>query len=324
MQATAPSRLALRGLRMSFGDRVVLESLDIDVRPGEIFGLLGPNGSGKSTTFSILTGLLRADAGQLTVDGQPTAAGARSFRARVGIVFQQPSLDPNLTARENLALTAALHRVPRGERAGRITELLELATLSGRADEAVSKLSGGMRRRLEIARALVHKPDILLMDEPTSGLDEASFRRIWSRLHALRDAEGLTILLTTHRPEEAAHCDRIALLDNGRVVAADTPPNLQRMVSGDILTLHGGDPAELAEVVESRFDLSPRTLGAGDGITLECERGHELIPRLVEAFPEGRLTAVNLHRPSLADVFLKLTGRALADDQGEEQPEDAA
>jgi ABC-2 type transport system ATP-binding protein len=320
--ATAPASdaahgealLEVRGLALRFRERRVLDGLDFSVRRGEIFGLLGPNGSGKSTTFRILTGLLVPDAGTLVFDGAPIAPGDRRLRRRLGVVFQNPSVDIALTCRENLLLTAALHRVPRGEAKQRAETLLELADLADRADEVVKNLSGGMRRRLELARSLIHRPSLLIMDEPTTGLDEISFHRTWDRLQALRRRDGLTILLTTHRPEEAAQCDRLALIDRGVVIACDTPENLQRAVSGDVITVSGDDRDGLAAVVRERFGLEARQVD--DGVSFVCERGHELIPRLVEAFPAGRLRAVNLKRPSLADVFLKLTGHEL----GQEQP----
>lgn len=307
-----PPLLAVRDLEAGFGARRVLTGLSFSVARGEVFGLLGPNGSGKSTTFRILTGLLEPRGGSLTFDGRPIRPGDRRLRRQIGVVFQSPSVDDYLTCRENLRLAAALHRVPRREAEQRAEAMLELADLADRADEPVKTLSGGMRRRLELARSLIHRPALLIMDEPTTGLDEASFARMWDRLLELRDREGVTILLTTHRPEEAARCDRLALMDGGVVVACDTPEALQRSVSGDVISLHGDDVERLAAVVRERFGLEPQPLD--DGVRFVCERGHELIPRLVEAFPPGSLKAVNLKRPSLADVFLELTGRELAND----------
>ena len=306
--------LEIADLRVAFGALRVLDGRSFDVGRGEVFGLLGPNGSGKSTTFSVLTGMLVPESISLRFDGREIAPGARALRARMGVVFQKPSLDPNLDARENLMLAGALFAIPRAERASRADELLRFADLSERATSPVKTLSGGMRRRLELARALVHRPELLVMDEPTTGLDEASFQRTWQRLDQLRHERGVSILVSTHRPEEAARCDRLALVDDGRVVACDTPENLQSGVSGDVVSVHGPDPEELAAVVRDRFELEPRTLDGA--VEFVCERGHELIPRLVEAFPRGRLSAVNMKRPSLADVFLRLTGNTLAKAEG--------
>jgi ABC-2 type transport system ATP-binding protein len=308
---TAVPLLEVRGLSVEFKKRRVLEEVSFSVQPGEIFGLLGPNGSGKSTTFHVLTGVLRPRAGALFFEGQPVAPGARLVRRQLGVVFQSASVDINLTCRENLRLAARLHRVPGAEVEGRIRDLLGLADLTDRGDDRVKTLSGGMKRRLELARSLIHRPRLLILDEPTVGLDEVSFERTWQRLAELRAREGTTLLLTTHRPEEAARCDRLALLDQGRIIAVDTPANLQARVSGDIVTLHGERPDELAQVIRERF--SQEVVRLDDGVSLVVERGHEWIPRLVEAFPAGRLTAVNMHRPSLADVFLELTGHTLFD-----------
>ena len=229
----------------------------------------------------------------------------------MGVVFQAASVDPNLTCRENLRLAARLHRVPRATLGPRLESLLAFADLAERADERVKTLSGGMKRRLELARGLVHAPSLLILDEPTVGLDETSFERTWQRLAELRARESLSLLLTTHRPEEAARCDRLALLNQGRVVAIDTPANLQAAVAGDVVTVHGPAPESLAATVRERFGLEARLVE--HGISLVVERGHEWIPRLVLAFPPGHLTAVDMHKPSLADVFLKLTGRTLTE-----------
>jgi ABC-2 type transport system ATP-binding protein len=245
----------------------------------------------------------------VTLEGTRIDAGDRRLRARLGVVFQQPSLDARLSARENLALGAALYRVPRAEVQERITALLAFAELSDRADEPVARFSGGMRRRLELVRALIHRPDVLLMDEPTTGLDEASFQRTWGRIEDLRRTTGLTVILTTHRPEEAERCDRLAIVSDGHVVAEDTPERLKARVAGDVIILEAPDAAAVIDTVRARFGLEAQ-LSEGQ-VVIERERGHELIPRLVEAFPAGALQSVSMRRPSLADAFLKLTGRTL-------------
>ena len=228
----------------------------------------------------------------------------------MGVVFQEPSLDAKLSAEENLRLGAALFRVPRDEARRRTAELLAAAGLSDRAGDLVGKLSGGMRRRLEIARALVHRPEVLLLDEPTTGLDALSFRRTWEALRALRGPGGATVVLTTHRPDEAAHCDRLAILSRGRVVAVETPETLLSRVAGDVVVVEAPDAGPLAAEIAERFGLSARA--AGDTVSIERERGHELVPRLVEAFPAGRFRSVSVRRPSLADAFLHVAGEDLA------------
>jgi len=306
--------LVVEGLEVAFKRREVLKGLSFSVQPGEAFGLLGPNGSGKSTTFSVLTGLLQPRAGRLQFEGQPVQPGAQVLRAKLGVVFQKPSLDPNLTGRENLLMACALYGL-RGQGArDRVQALVAEAELADRVDEPVKQLSGGMRRRLELARSRVHAPRLLLLDEPTTGLDEGAFQRTWRQLHHLRDRDGVSLLLSTHRPEEAARCDRLALIDDGRIVACDTPANLQAAVSGDVITVFGPDPAHLAQVITERFSVETRPVEGG--VRFRCDTGHTLIPRVVEAFPTGHLRAVHLKQPSLADVFLKLTGRSLEDEEG--------
>ena len=313
------ARLEVRGLRHSFGARKVLDGLSFAVRPGEIFGLLGPNGCGKSTTLRVLTGMLLPDAGELLLDGAAVEPGGRALRQRMGVVFQAPSLDARLTARENLALGAALYGVTGAVARARVDALLAFTDLRERADEAVIAFSGGMRRRLELARALLHEPGLLLMDEPTTGLDERFFRQTWERIEALRAERGLTVLLTTHRAEEAERCDRVAVVDQGKVIAEGEPEALRRSVAGDVLTLEARDPEGLCRELAERFELAPRVVEGK--VVLERERGHELIPRLIEALPAGRIDSLSMHRPTLSDVFVKLTGRSLRDEGGGDKAE---
>jgi ABC-2 type transport system ATP-binding protein len=312
MLAAVP-RLALEDVAFRYREREVLRGVSLEVRAGEIFGLLGPNGAGKSTLFAILAGLLRPAAGRLRLDGAEVPFGARALRAAAGIVFQDPSLDGKLTAAENLRLAAALRRVPRRAARARIDALLRAAGLSDRADEAVERLSGGMRRRLEIARALVHRPAILLMDEPTTGLDAAAFRDVWDGLAAVRRQEGLTVVLSTHRPDEAERCDRLAVVAGGRIAACETPDALRTRVPGDVVVVEADEPDGLAREIRARLGVPARAV---DGtVQVERERGHELVPRIVEAFPPGRVRTVALRRPTLADAYLAVAGARL---EGEE------
>ena len=308
--ADSPARLAAQGLSFSYGERRALDGVSFEIRPGEVFGFLGPNGAGKSTLFALLAGLLPPSSGTLSLDGQPLDPRSRALRARMGVVFQEPSLDAKLTAAENLLLGAALFRVPREEARRRVGSLLAAARLADRADDAAGKLSGGMRRRLEIARALVHRPEVLLLDEPTTGLDALAFRNTWEALLALRAQGGATVVLTTHRPDEAAHCDRLAILSRGRILAVETPESLLARVAGDVVVVEAEEPAALAREIGERFSVPART--SGDAVFIERDRGHELVPRLVEAFPAGRFRSVSVRRPSLADAFLHATGEDLA------------
>ncbi len=303
-------RLRVRDLARRFGDRAALASVSFDVAPGEVFGLLGPNGAGKTTAFRVLTGLIPADAGTVALDGRACAPTDRAYRARLGVVFQEPSLDLKLTGRENLRLGAALYGLPRAFAAARIDEALSLMDLGARADEATAKYSGGMRRRVEIARVLLHDPDLLLLDEPGRGVDPEALRRIWDELGALRATRGTSIIVTTHQPEEAERCDRIALLDGGKVTAMGTPDELRSRVAGDVVRVRGDRPEELAETIRARLGLEG-VVRDGE-VVLEAPRGHELVPRVAELFGPGRLASVATSRPTLADVFAKLTGRGLS------------
>ena len=304
--------LRIEGLSRRFGARVALDRLSFSVRTGEVFGLLGPNGAGKSTAFQILACILRADAGKLYFRGRELSVEDRFLRAQLGVVFQKNSLDEQLTGLENLVLGARLYCLPRSELNRRVDEMLDLIELAPRAKEKVAKWSGGMRRRLELARALIHRPKILLMDEPTQGLDEASFRKFWAYLKTLQAQESLTILVTTHRADEAEQCDQLAVLDAGKLVAQDSPAGLASRIGGDIITVETADLDQAARLLRSRLELSPIVV---DGrLQVERRDGHLLIPRIVEAFPPGKVVSINLRRPTLADVFLKLTGHALSND----------
>ncbi|HVR64704.1 MAG TPA: ABC transporter ATP-binding protein [Polyangia bacterium] len=305
----AEPRLRVRDLRRSFGARMALAGVSFDVRPGEVFGLLGPNGAGKTTAFRLLSGLIPADAGTFLWDGQPVSPESRAYRARLGVVFQEPSIDLKLTGRENLRLGAALYGLPGALAARRIDEALALMALGDRADEPAQRYSGGMRRRIEIARVLLHDPALLLLDEPGRGVDPEALRRIWDQLAALKQSRGASLIVTTHQPEEAERCDRIALLDEGVIRAAGTPDELRGQVAGDVVTVRGDDPAEIAAAIQQRLHLPARVVDAG--AVVEAPRGPEIIPRIAELFPPGRLTSIATARPTLADVFAKLTGRGL-------------
>jgi ABC-2 type transport system ATP-binding protein len=310
----AAPRLAALDVALRRGGREVLRGVSLSVQAGEIFGLLGPNGAGKSSLFAIVAGLLRPDAGRFLLDGAPIAPGARALRARAGIVFQEPGLDGKLTGEENLRLAATLHRVPPALARERIGRLLAAAGLADRAREPVERLSGGMRRRLELARALVHAPAILVMDEPTVGLDAAAFRAFWEQVEALRRAEGTTVVLTTHRPDEAERCDRLAVLAGGRIVACTTPEALRARVAGDVLVVEADGPEEVARTLAERLGVAARV--RPEGVVIEREAGHALVPRIVEVFPPGRLRSVSLRRPTLADAYLAVTGEKLEEGEG--------
>jgi ABC-2 type transport system ATP-binding protein len=307
--------LEIQNLSVRRGDLQVLEDLSFTVNEGEIFGLLGPNGSGKSTTFSILAGLLHPQKGTLFFRGDEIEGGAKRLLSEVGVVFQNPSLDPNLSARENLDMTATLYRVPKKERASRIDDLLRLADLIDRADERVATYSGGMKRRLELARSLMHNPKILIMDEPTTGLDEVAFQRTWKRLKELQSQRGLSILLSTHRPEEAAFCDRIGFILGGKLITCDTPQALQSQVSGDQINIHCTDSTQIIDRLHTQLGLTASLVD--NQVHIRCkddQQGHTLIPKIMDIMKQGEVHAIHMSRPNLGDVFLHLTGELLSED----------
>jgi len=319
-------------LQFSYGDRVVLKELSFELGKGEVLGLLGPNGSGKSTAFGLISGLLAVQSGTLIYEGAKIASASRAMRRAMGVVFQSPSIDKKLTCRQNLRLAAGLHAIPKSEVADRVEAQLKRVGLTDRADDRAESLSGGMCRRLDIARALIHEPRLLVMDEPTAGLDEASFRGLWDRLERIRDQRELSILVATHRPEEAERCDRVMILNNGVVAASDPPAVLRAKMSSELLFLKGEDLHNISHVVRNLETSLPTDLQAdiiavdvqNDRVCVECESGHALIPRIVEAFPKGQLSSVELRQPSLADVFLKVTGQYLWESwAGATEPEDA-
>jgi ABC-2 type transport system ATP-binding protein len=315
-----PPRVSVVDLTLNRNGRDVLKGVSFDVMRGEIFGLLGPNGAGKTSLFHVLTGLLAPGSGRILLDGKPVRTGDATFLAQCGVVFQEPALDPRLTARENLRMAARLYGVVGKRARARVEDLLGRVELSGRADEPVSRLSGGMRRRIELARALVHQPTIRVLDEPTTGLDQTAYRKIWDHLLALREERDLTLILNTHHPDEAERCDRLAILDRGRIVASDSPERLRATVRGDLVILETDDPQTVAASVTERFGIE--TLVVDRSVWLEREHGHELVPRLVETFPEGTLRSVSMRRPGLGEVFVELTGREL-DGEGRAEEKDA-
>jgi ABC-2 type transport system ATP-binding protein len=301
--------LRAEGLTRRFGDRAAVDGLSFDAARGDVLGFLGPNGAGKTTTFKLLSGLLPPDAGRLVLDGREVPHGSRELRVRMGVVFQHPSVDPNLTGRDNLTMGAQLYGLSRSETRERVAWGLALAELVDRADERVDRYSGGMRRRLELARVLLHRPELVLMDEPTQGLDVAAARRFWAQLLEIRRREGLTILLTTHAPDEAERCDRIVVLDKGKAIAEGEPSALRAQVGGDVITIEVDEPEAFAEELRKKLELAAQV--ADGRVVVEHPRAHELVPRVVEAFPDGRIKSLSMRAASIGDVFLRLTGKTI-------------
>jgi ABC-2 type transport system ATP-binding protein len=295
-----------------YGDVEAVRGIDLSVKPGEIFGFLGPNGAGKSTTINMLCTLLRPTGGRAAVAGIDVARDPGAVRSRIGLVFQDPALDEQLTARENLDFHAFLYNVPRASRRERIDLVLQMVELADRASSKVMTFSGGMKRRLEIARGILHSPEVLFLDEPTRGLDPQTRRHIWDYLRELRRQEGVTIFMTTHYMDEAEFCDRIAIIDMGKIVALGTPDELKARVGGDVITIATADNTVSAGEISERYGVTP--VVDNGTLRLEVSDGAAFVPRLVRELSQP-VTTVTLRRPSLDDVFLKLTGRAIREEQ---------
>jgi ABC-2 type transport system ATP-binding protein len=311
---TQTSAISARGLVRRFGDFVAVASVDFDVRQGEIFGFLGPNGAGKSTTINMLCTMLRPTSGTALINGYDVVRQPGDVRSSIGIIFQDASLDDRLTGRENLKFHALLYDVGPDLFGPRAAELLAMVDLTDKADAIVRTYSGGMKRRLEIARGLLHHPAVLFLDEPTIGLDPQTRRHIWEYLLKLRQQAGVTMFMTTHYMDEAEHCDRIAVIDHGKIVALDTPAALKALVGGDIVTVRTSDNTRAAERLQAVPGLATR-LGPEGQLIIETEAGDRFIPQLMDILgsvqPGISLESVNLSRPTLEDVFIKLTGHAI-------------
>jgi ABC-2 type transport system ATP-binding protein len=309
-QAAAPlsSAITVRGLVKRYAAVTAVAGIDLDVARGEIFGFLGPNGAGKSTTIAILCTLVKATEGRASVAGIDVAGRPDEVRSRIGLVFQDPSLDNQLTGRENLTFHAMVYGVPRSERRPRIEAALAMVDLADRADATVMTYSGGMKRRLEVARGILHAPEVLFLDEPTQGLDPQTRARLWDHLREIRATTGLTIFMTTHYMEEAEWCDRIAIIDHGSIVALGTPDELKSQVGGDIVVVETEDNERAAREIADA--LGATAVADGDALRIEVADGAAFIPRLIAAVSVP-VRNVAVRRPSLDDVFLKLTGRAI-------------
>jgi len=314
--------IVTKGLTKKFGDLVAVDRIDIEIEEGELFGLLGPNGAGKTTFIHMLSTILPPTEGTAEVAGFDIRQSADSVRAAIGIVFQDPSLDSRLTGRENLDFHGRMYGLTKEQRDERINKVLELVGLKDRADSLVETYSSGMKRRLEMARGLMHRPEILFLDEPTLGLDAQTRRSIWEYIRMLNDVENVTIILTTHYIEEADYlCDRVAIIDYGKIIALGKPEALKDELKGDIVSLKVGEPEKYLEVLKGNELVEDGKIV--DGLLhLRVGNGEEAIPKLIEVV-RGRgdqVYAANLRRPTLEDVFIHYTGRVIR----EEAPESIA
>jgi ABC-2 type transport system ATP-binding protein len=311
--------IQVQDLRHNYGKRAALNGISFAVNTGEIFALLGPNGSGKTTLFRILSTLMLPSSGRALVGGFDAAKQPDEVRRRIGVVFQAQSVDIKLTAAENLWHQGHLYGLRGSELKQRIAAMLARVALADRASERVETFSGGMQRRVELAKGLMHHPSVLLLDEPTTGLDPGARRDLWQYLQQLRTQEQVSVIVTTHLMEEAERCDRLAILNEGQIVALGTPSELRSQIGGDVIVLESDKAESLAARIEQKFHGSATVL---DGkVRMERKEGHRFVPDLVEAFP-GEIKSISVSKPTLEDVFIDRTGHRFwteADAKGEKQ-----
>jgi ABC-2 type transport system ATP-binding protein len=302
---TEPSAIDASALSFRYGDRQALSDVTFSIARGEIFGFLGPNGGGKTTLFKLLSTLAPIQSGSARLFGQDLAGETGAVRRRLGVVFQHPSLDGKLTVGENLAAHGHLYGIARARLRERSTAMLERLGLTARERDRVETLSGGLQRRVELAKALLHEPELLLLDEPSTGLDPAARREFWNYLTHLREHDGVTVVLTTHYMEEAERCDRIGIMHQGKLVAIAPPGELKSEVGGDVIVIRTASAEALQRKILARFKLKSQLVDGA--IRIEKSRAHELVRDLIDAFGE-EIESVSLGKPTLEDVFVHLTG----------------
>ncbi len=310
MPDTAAPAVTVNGLVKRYDEVEAVRGIDFEVQRGETFGFLGPNGAGKSTTINMLCTLVRPSGGEAFVAGHDVVSERDEVRRNIGLVFQDTTLDGYLTAEQNLRLHAELYGVPRNAVAGRMEQVMEMVGLWERRGSLVNTFSGGMKRRLEIARGLLHSPRVLFLDEPTVGLDPQTRSSIWRYIRELKASEDITIFLTTHYMDEAEYCDRIAIMDQGRIIVLDTPEALKASVGHDRVRIETDDEAATIEELRERFDVDASI--AEGAVTFGVPEGEHFVPRLFAEL-EQPIRAVNVSRPSLDDVFMSYTGTTIRD-----------
>ena len=303
--------IAVRDLEHRYGETEALRGVTFEINEGSIFGLLGPNGSGKTTLFRLLATLLPVQKGTADVLGQSVTAAPDAVRQLLGVTFQSPSLDVKLTVGENLKFHGYLYGMSGAALQARSSDLLDALGLSERVKDNAGELSGGLQRRVEIAKSLLHEPRVLLLDEPSTGLDPGARHDLWRYLQQLRESSGVTILVTTHLMEEAERCDRLAILNHGQLVGIGTPDELRASVGGDCITIQADDLEGLAARIRKKFQLEPQPLG--DALRIEMADGHEFVRDLMEAF-SGEVRSISLGKPTLEDVFIHKTGHRFWDE----------
>lgn len=298
----------VEGLEFSYTQKQVLKGLSLKVGAGQFFAIAGPNGGGKSTLFRILSTLLVPSAGKVEIMGADLKRNPLEVRKQMGVLFQSPALDKKLTVFENLFCHARLFGIEKAEIKSRITDVLKRFDLERSRDSRVETLSGGMKRRVEIAKALISKPRVLLLDEPTTGLDPVARTEVWNFISALRKETGVTVLFTTHLLDEADACDGLVFLDDGKIILEGTPDSLKALIGGDIISLKTKNVAGLSDAIWNKFQLRGKIVG--EELRIEKERGAEFIPALVESFAK-EIDSVTLGRPTLEDLFIQKTGKRL-------------
>lgn len=298
-------------LKKQYKDVEAVKGVHFTVSEGEIFGFLGPNGAGKSTTINMLSTIIKPTSGVAKINGFDNVKEKNKVRESIGLIFQENTLDEKLTANENLKLHCRFYKVPKEKREERIQEVLEIVDLSDKRKTIVETFSGGMKRRLEIARGLLHYPRVLFLDEPTVGLDPQTRNHIWEYILRLKEKAGITIFLTTHYMDEAEICDRVAVMDHGDLIALDTPETLKTNVGGDIIAIQTVDNDKSKTVLEEDYQLE--VTETDDVLTFQVARGNEFLVQFVKDFPIT-IETVNLRRPTLNDVFLQLTGREIREE----------
>src|SRR3989304_3595132 len=305
-------------LTKSFNSLTAVDQLNIAVESGEIFGLLGPNGAGKTTTISMLVTILKPTSGSAKVNGFDIVKEPNNVRKSIGIVFQDPSVDDRLTGRENLYMHANLYGVPPGDQKNRIDRILKLVELEDRADDLLRTYSGGMRRRLEIARGLIHYPKVLFLDEPTLGLDPQTRDHVWKYVRELKETHDITVVLTTHYMDEADRLsDRIAIMDYGKIIALDTSAKLKETLEGDVVTIKANNLEALSSLITSKMGLTKVRVKDG-ALEVTVRQGKSLLPRIVETATANNIfvESISLREPNLEDVFLHYTGRVVCSEGG--------
>jgi ABC-2 type transport system ATP-binding protein len=307
---TPPPAIEVTELVKSYGDVEAVRGVSFTVARGEVFGFLGPNGAGKSTTINMLCTLARPTSGAARVGGYDITTQRDDVRRHIGLVFQDPTLDGHLTAAQNLRMHAELYGIDRGVVGERMRQMLEMIDLADRRDQQVLTFSGGMRRRLEIARGLLHSPRVLFLDEPTIGLDPQTRSSIWRYIRALQETEGTTIFMTTHYMDEAEFCDRIAIMDRGELVVLDTPQALKASVGADRVVLGTADNDAAITALRERFGINAQV--AEGVVTFHVEAGETFVPRLFAELGVA-ITSVAVARPTLDDVFMRHTGTTIRD-----------